>query len=150
MYPGYRISSRYSELAARYLLTGLKALRTYPQKSLALLEACNRAVEMATDVAAAHGLQIPPRQVTSCRDAFDVMSSDSPAELKEEASRSVVERLQAEGPYLAVRGNGSAVQRRAETAFAAGALFLAGGAHIPRAVKAANWVTGQMRSTGAW
>lgn len=152
MYPDMSSVVEYwSTYACRHLLSALPPLSKLAtaENSPALQDACRRGLEMAHDGAKAHGLSIPPNKINSCRDAYEVLTADD-ASRRGAAVDFAAEKLQPQGAYLAVDDGEGIVERRAETAFAAAVLFLTGGAHLARAVRATNWVTSQMRDDGAW
>ncbi len=142
MYPSSGINDHYSHLAAEYLYASLKSLQGAKGMSLALKAACDRGVEMAEKVAKFHSISLCPTKPTNCREAYMAHLGGR----REGVASFVLERLKSEGDCLACEGEG-AVNRRAETAYAAAILLKEG--HLVEGVKAVNWVAAQMQE-GAW
>lgn len=105
---------------------------------------------MASDAAKAFKVVVPPKKIRSCRDAWEVMVYETDAKRHEKAVNLVLRELRPEGPYMVTGRDRCRVDRRAETAFAAATLFLADEGALTVAMRAANWVTGQMEELGAW
>ncbi|MBN1997246.1 hypothetical protein JW935_06830 [candidate division KSB1 bacterium] len=146
MYPdSSHMSEHYSRLATEYLLYGLKSLSGVAS-SQALQNACSYGLQMAQNAAQFHGIQFPPKKVSSCREAYYVLLED-PNNLA--AVEYVNTKIKHEGHYYCVK-NGTSVSSRTETAFAAAALFLSGPANIDKAIMTSNWMTKQMNQSGAW
>ena len=149
LYPHSGLSEYYGRLTVRYLqsaLTPLARMKTSP----ALQDACAKGIEMAVNAGRALAVEIPPARISSCRDAYEIMTNSSSPGKKQEAIRFAAASLVSEGQLKAIKANGSAVNRRAETAFAAATLFLEGKTYLSDAVKAANWVAAHLTEKGAW
>ncbi len=145
MYPdGSHVSDYYSKLAAGYLLTTLKPLQA-AASGPGLKNACNRGLEMAKDAARFHGLQFPPLTISSCRDAYYSLLENPD---HGPALDYINTRITPDGRLTGQPTSG--VHDRAETAYAAAALFLLGPGYLKQAIMASNRVTEKMAPNGAW
>ena len=144
MYPEYNeVNDMWSSLTARRLLSCLPALRDCGNASSDLREACKRGIKMAQEAASIHGIR--PDAISSCHDAYIAVSE---GKRLDEACNFVRGKLEPEsGNRMCVKAGGR-VDMRAETAFAAATLLLAG-RDMSTAICAANWVTEQMNGDGS-
>ncbi len=145
MYPGRDFNAHYSEPAATELYLALSPLSAVKGLSPALAKACREGLGMAREVAKVHGISLVPETIGSCSDAY--LSRIAPGSIGERAVQYALSKLKADGDFMVCNADG-AVQKRAETAYAAAVLLL-DGQHLDKAVRAANFVLSQMQG-GQW
>lgn len=113
---------------------------------------------MAKDAAGYYKIEFPPKKISSCRDAYQVLLHESSQKDRDKAAGYVRSRLREHNGqvYVEVSNDqssyhwlGSAVATREETAYAAAALLVAGEASdLPAAIAATNYLTSQFNEEG--
>ena len=113
---------------------------------------------MAQNAARYYKIEIPPRKIVDCQDAYQTMTLSNDARARREALMFARERLREHGEqtYVDVSEKqtayqlfGQMVSRRTETAFAAATLLVAGDtADLPQALAATNYLAGQLNEQG--
>lgn len=127
-------------------------------KNPALRELLDDIRAMTSDAASYYRLDYPPKKISDCHAAYQVLANGSPAQVKSEALAYVRSRLKEQHgqTFVEVQDSqpsyrlwGMAVSTREETAYAAAAL-LAGGepGDLPRAIAATNYLTSQLNEEG--
>ncbi len=113
---------------------------------------------MATSAAHYYKIDYPPREISDCHSAYQVLISSTSQKAKDQAIAFVRSHLTEHNgqTYVAVRQEqpahqlyGMAVLTRQETAYAAAALLAAGEpGDLPKAIAATNYLTSQLNEEG--
>lgn len=151
MYPerGDTVDTHYGPQAALRLLSLKDLENSSDDLSPALAKAVKQGLEMAFDACKAYKLKIVPIIIKSCQDAYRVMSSNTQA--KSSALFFAKSQLQDNEDGIYVKSKNGRVDSRAETAYAAATLLLAGGqSEISLAIQAVNWLTSQTQQDGRY
>lgn len=138
----------WGKLAARHLwsLGLLRSLRGPAAPGRALAKAIDEALKMAADTSRAHGLAWPPTTPRTCEEAYATICY-GPESAR--ASAITLVKHAAGAGASGMRVAGGAVGMRAELAYAAAALFRAGGASSRGlALSLANGVIGSLGENG--
>ncbi|MFC1706932.1 hypothetical protein ACFL59_08960 [Planctomycetota bacterium] len=127
----------------------LKSERVSP----ALRVGLDKVAEMARDAGRAYGIEMPPREPTSCREAYLMLRfATEETRTVSESAVSFVQKRIAQDPALEKDRDGvprGAVGRRAEAAYAASVLLHAGRREdLPAALKLANLVVSAFNDEG--
>lgn len=153
-----------SSVDTHYAPRGIQHLLNLPApersgiKEQAVLDALSDISALAKKGAAYYKIDILPRTIHDCHDAYRVvMRSDSQREREKAADYAREQLKEKDGQVWVAVGErsslynlyGLAVAQRQETAYAAATLLAAGQtADLPRAIAATNYLTGQLNEEG--
>lgn len=162
MYPPEEGHSR--SIDTHYAPRGIKHLLNLPApehsgiKEQAVLDALRDISALAKKGAAYYKIEVLPRSINDCHDAYQVVTrSDSPREREKAATYAREKLKEKDGQVFVAVGErsphynlyGLAVAQRQETAYAAATLLAARQpADLPLAIAATNYLTGQLNEEG--
>ena len=149
--------THYAPLAVQHLLSLVAAGRSGIQQP-ALQEILTDIAAMATNAAAYYHIAYPPKELSDCHAAYQLLTGNASSEQKAAALAFVRSRLREHDGqvYVDVQSEqqgqslyGKQVAVRRETAYAAAALLAAKETtDIPTVIAATNYLTGQMNEDG--
>ena len=152
-----KVDTHYAPRGIQHLLNLPGAERSGIQEP-ALLEILRDIHALAKKGAAYYKLEVLPRAIHDCHDAYQVMTrSDAPRERDKAAAYAREKLKEKDGRmYVAVGERaphfnlyGQAVAQRQETAYAAATLLVGGqNADLPMAIAATNYLTSQLNEEG--
>lgn len=162
MYPPEEGHSR--GVDTHYAPRGIKHLLNLPSperssiKEQAILDALRDISALAKKGAAYYKIDVLPRSINDCHDAYQVVTRSDSQREREKAANYAREKLrEKDGQVFVAVGErspqynlyGQAVAQRQETAYAAATLLAAGQpADLPLAIAATNYLTGQLNEEG--
>ena len=152
-----RVDTHYAPRGIKHLLN-LPAPERSGIKEQAVFEILRDIHALAKKGAAYYKIDVLPRTINDCHDAYQVvMRSDSQREREKAASFAREHLKEKDGQLYVAIGErspqynlyGQAVAQRQETAYAAATLLAAGQpADLPQAIAATNYLTGQLNEEG--
>src|SRR5712692_7536147 len=152
-----KVDTHYAPRGIKHLLN-LPAAERSGIKEQALLDILSDIASLAKKGAAYYKIDILPKTISDCHDAYQVMTrSDSQRERHKAAAFAREKLKEKDGQLFVAVGEraphyslyGQAVAQRQETAYAVATLLAAGQtADLPRAIAATNYLTAQINEEG--
>ncbi|HEX6484914.1 MAG TPA: hypothetical protein VF043_39215, partial [Ktedonobacteraceae bacterium] len=152
-----RPDTHYAPTAVKHLLNLPSAERSGIQQQV-LREVLDDIASMALDAAGYYKIEKTPKKINDCQAAYQVLTRSTSQKDRDDAAAYVRSRLTEHNGQTYVEMTpdhsmpqfyGMAVSTRAETAYAAAALFTTGeSSDLPKAIAATNYLTGQLNDEG--
>jgi hypothetical protein len=149
--------THYAPLAVKNLLK-LPTAERAGIKQQALCEMLDDIATMALDAAAYYKIENPPKKISDCQSAYQILTSSTSQKERDDAAAYVRSRLTEHNgqTYVEMQSErsmpqffGMAVSTRAETAYAAAALLATQEASdLPKVIAATNYLTSQLNAEG--
>jgi hypothetical protein len=153
----HRSDTHYAPAAVKHLLNLPSAERAGIQQK-ALREVLDDIASMALDAADYYKIEKTPKKINDCQAAYQVLTRSTSQKDRDDAAAYARSRLTEHNGQTYVEMTtdpsmpqfyGMAVSTRAETAYAAAALFATGeSGDLPKAIAATNYLTGQLNAEG--